>query len=163
MVVVGLLMVATMAIVPRMGRSTGQRALVEAASRLVMTGRTVRELAVSRRQAYAIELDFDGRGYAVTKVMSGGSTEMIQASWLKQERLPEGVEFGSVQLPDGQEISGGIHRIEFQPDGTSSGGVVGLVIEGGRYLVSIDPRNGQVTAAESEMDLQASSPIDLGD
>lgn len=163
LVVIALLAVAATVIVPRMGRSIGQRGLVEAAYRLERTARTVRELAISRRQVCAVDLDLDAGAYGVAMASSSGEVNAVQASWLKQERLPDGVRFGRVQLADGRVMTDGTQRILFQPDGTSSGAVVQLVAQGGQYLVAISPQNGRAKAGASEEEIKTSGQIDLGD
>ena len=163
LVVIALMAVAATAIVPRMGRSIGQRGLVEAAYRLERTARTAHELAISRRQACAIDLDLDVGAYGVAMASDGGEVKAVQASWLKQERLPEGVRFAQVRLPDGREMTSGTQRVWFQPDGTSSGATVQLVAKSGQYLVAISPQNGRATAGTREEEINATDSMDLGD
>ncbi len=163
LVVIAMLAVAATAIIPRMGRSIGQRGLAEAAFRLEQTARTTRELAVSRRQMCAIEIDVDAGAYGVAMASNGGEFQAVQASWLKQEKLPEGMRIGQVRLPDGQILNGGTHRIRFQPDGTSSGAMVQLLARDGRYLVSISPHNGRAVSGVREEALNVMEPVDLGD
>jgi len=163
LVVVMLLAVAATAIVPRMSRSIGQRGLVEAAYRLERTARTVHELAISRRQECAVDLDLDAKAYGVAMASGKGEVTAVRASWLKQERLPEGVRFGRVQFTDGREMTGGTQRIWFHPDGTSSGAIIQLVTQDGQYLVAINPHNGRVTAGPGEEEIKTTEQVDLGD
>jgi hypothetical protein len=146
-----------------MNRSIGQRGLVEAAYRLERTARTVHELAISRRQVCAVDLDLDAGAYGVAMASSGGEVKAVQASWLKQERLPDGVRFGRVQLADGREMTGGTQRVWFQPDGTSSGAIIQLVAQDGKYLVAISPQNGRAKAGTSEEEIKTTDQVDLGD
>ncbi len=158
-----MLVVAAMAIVPRMGRSVEQRGLAEAAYRLEKTALTAHELAIARRQACALDLDLDSGGYGVGMVSSSGEVTPVQASWLKQERLPEGVRFGRVRLLDGSEVAGEPQRVWFRPDGTSNGAIVQLVTPSGEHFVAINPQDGRATAGASVAEIEATEPTDLGD
>jgi len=165
-VVLVLLTVAAGLIVPRMGRSLGQRELRESAARFAHTARTVRELAVSRHRICAIELDLDAGAYGVTwqsGSSSDGKLQTIRASWLKQGRWPESVRVTGYRTPTGVNAVTGLQQVKFMPDGTSSGASIRL--EGGDETCSvvICPHNGAVVFGDEREIAGASGQYDLGD
>jgi len=166
LVVLVILTVAAGLIVPRMGRSLGQRELRESAARFAYTARTVRELAVSRQRICAIELDLDAGVYGVVW-QSGehpdGKLQAVRASWLKQGRWPESVRVTGYRTPDGSSAVSGLQRVKFMPDGTSSGASIRLEAGDGTCSVVICPHNGAVVFGDEQEIAAVSGQYDLGD
>jgi len=166
LVVLGLLAVVAGLIVPRMGRSLGQRELREAAARFAHTARTVRELAVSRQRICAIELDLDAGAYGITWQSAEGTDGQLQtvrASWLKQGRWPESVRVSGYRTPDGSSAVSGLQQVKFMPDGTSSGASIRLEGGDGTCSVVICPHNGAVVFGDEQEISAGSGQYDLGD
>ncbi len=166
LVVLVILAVAAGLIVPRMGRSIEGQELREAAARFAHTARTVRELAVSTRKTAAIEIDLDRGAYSVTVLSSqasGGRMQAVQASWLKQGRWPATVRVSEYQTPTGSGMSVGVQRLEFLPDGTSSGAFIRLSSDADEYSIVVRPHNGQVVLGDADTHPFMPDQYDLGD
>lgn len=166
-VVVVLVVVAVAAglIVPRMSGSLARREAREAVGEFAATARTVRELAVARGQMFSIQIDLDRGGYTVvTRQAEGaksGEPSAVQASWLKAGRWPSSVRQASVRTPDGTSLLRGTHRVDFNPDGTSSGAAVCLAgeEESDAYRIVICPRTGRVVVGDG----RSEPPPEQGD
>lgn len=158
--------VAAGLIVPRMGRSLEQRERREAAGRLAITARTVRELAVARGQAFEIRIDLDRRGYAIVMPAGrAGRVRMAKNSWLESGRWPAAVNKVALQTPDGRTFSTGTHGIRFDPDGTSSGANVYLsgARESDVVAVLIGAHTGRAVVADPDQPVDLDEQVDLGD
>lgn len=153
-------------IVPRMGRSLSGRTVAEAAARLALTCRTVRELAVARQQACAVDLDLDAGVYAVTgQDQSGHSTrwQATRVGWLKPQRLGADVKLVSCRGTDGQEVSSGQMSLRFFPDGRCSGATVRLAAGSEIYEILVHSQNGRVVYGKADEVSLPPDRFDLGD
>jgi len=166
LVVLVLLVVAAGLIVPRMGSSIGQQELREAAGRFACTARTARELAVSTQMTCAIEIDLDRGAYAVaiqSNRIPDGRMRVIQASWLKGGRWPETVRIKEYRTPNGRRTTRGTQRLEFFPDGTSSGALIRLASDSREYGVVVHSYNGRVVLSDAQASFFVPEQYDLGD
>ena len=166
LVVLGMLAVAAGLIAPRMARSLEGRELHEAAARFAHTARTVRELAISTAQTYALEIDLSAGTYVVV-VESGHSADgqgrAVQASWLKSARWPAGIRVGAYRSANGMAVGGPVERLRFFPDGTSSGASFRLEAGDDAYAIVVHPQNGLVQWGHASSDPVTIVQFDLGD
>jgi type II secretion system protein H len=162
LVVIVLLGVVALMIVPRMSGSIAREESRESAASFAHTASMVRELAVSRRQLFSIEID--GRGYGV-QMKSGkdGSYSPVQVSWLRPRQWGEHVRLEGIMTPDGQVITTGTHKLEFRPDGSSSGAMLRLASGDVKTGVSVDSVGGRVTFGDRDELAKADQQYDLGD
>lgn len=160
------LAVAAGMIVPRMAGSTDRDRVRETAARFAHTARTVRELAVSRQSICAIDVDLPRGGYDVL-MQSGtdGVTEMksMRLAWLKGGRFLEPVRVESYRTPNGSSALGGVQRIEFHPDGSSSGASLTFAWENHRSKVVVLPISGRVVSGDPRTTVFPPEQVDLGD
>lgn len=167
LVVVAMLGILAGAIIPRMGRSMSTVEVREAMARFAQTARTVRQVAMATRQEWAIELDMDHRGYAITRGASQGTRQAtsVQASWLRPDRWPDCVTEVRYRSPDGQTTTTGTARVRFMPDGRSSGGIIGLACgqDADTYGIVVHPHSGAVEFSEDGGQTISADQIDLGD
>jgi type II secretion system protein H len=165
-VVVAIIAILAGAIVPRMGRSLARQNGAEAAARFALTCRTVRELAVARQQACAVELNLDAGAYGVTaQSQAGGSTQWQAArtAWLKPQRLGEDVKVTSCRNGDGTEAPGGRLSLRFFPDGRCSGATIRLTCGAESYEILVHPQNGRVVHGKAGEVTLSPDRVDLGD
>ncbi len=149
-------------IVPRMGGSVARQEVVEAAAAFAHTARMTRELAVSRRQTFAIELD--GKGYGVQmRSTKDSSFQAAKVSWLRPRQWGEQVRLEGIRTPDGATKTSGSHRLEFRPDGTSGGAMVRLSSGEARCGVLVDPSTGRAVYGDREELMESEQSYDLGD
>ena len=167
--VVALVVVAVAAglIVPRMGRSLAKREIREAAGEFAATARTARELAVANGKTVSLQIDLDHGGYAVAMREAKGRTNElteVRMSWMKGARWPGSVRRAAVRTADGNILSSGTQRVDFNADGTSSGAAVLLAGESERdsWQVIISPRTGRVVVGDGHTQPPAEQ-FDLGD
>lgn len=171
LVVVTLLVVASGVMIMRMGGSLGRQELKESAARFAHLARTARELAVSRQQTCAIQIDIEHGGYSVAiqsgKARSGSSESesmrSVQLSWLKAERWPGRVRVASYRQPDGATASGGTQQLMFYPDGTSNGASLRLVSGSEDCQIVIHPHNARVRVGDEHSASLEEDRVDLGD
>jgi type II secretion system protein H len=185
LVVLVLMVVAAGLIAPRIGRSIGDRQLVETAARFAHTARTARELAVARQEVFAIAVDLDRGGYGVTMSSreGGGAMTDVQLSWLKASRWPEGVALTGYLKPDRTTATSGVQQLTFLPDGSSSGARLRFALTGAasgttsraatvrertradarEVNVIVQPHSGRVIVTEGDVSAIPSDQIDLGD
>ena len=168
LVVVAILAVAAGMIVPRLGGATGRQSLRATAARLAETARTVREVAVSRRALWAIELDLE-RGYRILRASPDdptGQLEPVQGAWLKAGKWPGSVRVESFRTPEGKRFTRGTHRLLFHPDGSSSGGILQLVSASEPddvHVVAIQPHSGRVIHGNPRTTDFRSDRVELGE
>ena len=167
LVVVAVIAILAGAIVPRMGGSVGRRQLHEAAAGFAETARTVRELAVARRQTYAVEVNLDASGYCVVAPSSdakhGDGWRRLQASWLKAQRWPRDVAIEAYRTPDGASAASGTRYLTFDADGTSSGAAIRLVCRDDAYEIVVHPYSGRVVYGDAKTTAMPPDRFDLGD
>jgi len=166
LVVLSIIALLAGVIVPRMDRSVSRRELDEAAGRFAQTARTVRELAVARHQPYAIEMDLDGKRYAVVAPSGRERQEqwrVVQASWMKAQKWPETVTVASYKTPDGTRVEGGRQYLRFFPDGSSTGVVFRLVGRQEARDIVVHPHSGRVVYGDAKTMDVAPDQYDLGD
>ena len=166
LVALALLAVAAGIIVPRMSRSMGRSELREAVGRFAYTAKAARQYAMARRQACAMEINLDAGTYGVT-VPSGksrtSSSQVVQASWLKVGRWPATLRVAAYQTPDGQASVSGTQRLDFLPDGTTSGASIRLAHETDEYQVIVHPHSGQVVFGDASTTTFTEDQYELGD
>ena len=132
--VMAVLAVASMVAAPAVGRAVdGIRVRTEVAG-IASFLRSVREQAVTRRQAHEVALDAEQRTLLVRRVgrdaISGGETRRQLSPLLHLKPLT-----GSFPQP-----------ITFMPQGNSSGGSFRIEATGPRaYVITVDPLTGRVT------------------
>lgn len=165
-VALALLSVAAAVIVPRMGRSLSGREIREAAGRFAQMARAVRELAVARGRVVVMEVDLDKGGYAIAMQSSAGGGELrpVQASWLKGAKWPEAIRRSEFRTFEGASAAHGQHRVNFNADGTTSGGMLRFSGEDDEQtVVVIYPHTGRVAWGDPR-ELSAEQEMrDLGD
>jgi type II secretion system protein H len=149
-------------IVPRMGSSVARQEVIESAASFAHTARMARELAVSRRQVFAIEVD--GKGYGVQMRSTTDNTfQPVKVSWLRPRKWGEQVRLERIRTPDGATVTSGTHRLEFRPDGTSSGAMLRLSSAQATCGVLVDPASGRAAYGDREDLMHADASYDLGD
>lgn len=132
--VMAVLAVASMVAAPAVGRAVdGIRVRTEVAG-IASFLRSVREQAVTRRQAHEVALDAERGTLLVRRVgrdaIAGGETRRQLSSLLHLKLLT-----GSF-----------LQQITFTPQGNSSGGSFRIEAAGPRaYIVTVDPLTGRVT------------------
>jgi len=164
-IVVAIVGVLAGMIVPRMSGALGRRELHEAAARLAHTTRAARELAIARAAECAVRIELDSQTYAVVQRDAAGEWQVMQASWLKAERLPRTLRFAGLRTPDGQAYATGTHFVYFFPDGTSSGGAVRLSAADARMqrTITVQAHSGRVYEGDPEEAGPLAEQFDLGD
>jgi general secretion pathway protein H len=130
--VMAVLAVASMVAAPAVGRAVdGIRVRTEVAG-IASFLRSVREQAVTRRQAHEVALDPEQRTLLVRRVgrdaISGGETRRQLSSLLHLKS------------------STGLQPITFMPQGNSSGGSFRIEAAGPQaYIITVEPLTGRVT------------------
>ena len=130
--VMAVLAVASMVTAPAVGRAVdGIRVRTEVAG-IASFLRSVREQAVTRRQAHEVAFDAERRTLRVRRVgrdaVSGGETRRQLSSLLHLESPTE------------------LRPITFMPQGGSSGGSFRIEAAGPRaYIITVDPLTGRVS------------------
>ncbi|MBI4580638.1 MAG: GspH/FimT family pseudopilin [Planctomycetes bacterium] len=162
-VVLTVLAVAAGLIVPRIGSSLSRQELHEAAERLALTARMVREVAIVRGSPMVIQIDLDRGGYMACRRGKDGRYVPLQASWIKPVRWPESVRAAEIRLADGTSATKGTHRVNFDADGSSSGGAIRLVSGERERMVVIRSGNGQALAGAPDEIALTQDEYDLGD
>lgn len=166
LVALALLAVAAGIIVPRMSRSMGRSELREAVGRFAYTAKATRQYAMARRQACTMEINLDAGTYGVTVPSGKGQTtgsQVVQTSWLKVGRWPATVRVTAYQTPDGLTSNSGTQRLDFLPDGTTSGASIRLAHETDEYQVIVHPHSGQVVFGDASTTTFTADQYELGD
>lgn len=149
-------------IVPRMGGSIANEEVYSAAAGFAQAARSVRELAVARRETFAIQID--DKGYAVARrTEKGGEYAALHASWIRPQRWGEQVKLLGVKTPDGTIVTSGTHRLEFHADGGSTGAMLRLRSGEAECAVLVQPVTGRVSFGQADALKGEQEQVDLGD
>ena len=162
LVVVVLLGIVGLMIIPRMGASISRREVVESAASFAHTARITRELAVARRQVFAVEVDAKGFSVEMRSVKDGSFTP-VKVSWLRPQHWGDHVRLEGIKSPNGQAVTSESHKVEFREDGSSTG--VMLHLASGKFDcgVLVDPASGRAIYGDRDTLRSSDEPLDLGD
>ncbi len=149
-------------IVPRMGGSLQRQQAVQAAGEFAQTARTVSDLAVARQQRFAMQIDAEGYSVNMQSAKTG-EYEAVRVSWLRPKRWPENVRVLGLRKADGTSVTGDSHRLEFRPDGSSSGVTLRIGSDQAASTVLVNAGNARTRVNTGNKPSIQQDDYDLGD
>jgi general secretion pathway protein H len=152
LVVLVIMSILSALVAPRVGNSMRNMTLTGAAQKIAASLRYARSRAVSEKETYIAVLDFKKSSLSIltSQGYAGGNTAKLsidgkeKSSRLKIYDLPGGVQLAKTKSGKG-ETDSGLFQIFFFPNGSTSGGLIVLRNDVGKYCrVEIDIITGAV-------------------